>query len=186
MCKEYGPWINELRVTAGASEEQIQEALNRLFQQSQKSTDSVDRDQRGQDQIRLEQRIKEQYQTKRAEQTRSMTTGNSVRSIIYSMKEDQDQFSFLKDKSPLLVQRATVTLQPDLKQQINSLLINEEPYSTILEEINSTSSREWSRGRMKYRKRNGMLCIYQEDQSEDVECCRVVIPYDTDCKSKIL
>ena len=50
---------------------------------------------------------------------------------------------------PSLVQRATVTLQPGLKQQINSLLMNEEPYSTILEEMDSTSSREVSRGRMK-------------------------------------
>ena len=85
-----------------------------------------------------------------------------------------------------MVQRATVTLQPDLKQQINSLLMSEEPYSTILEEINSTGSREVSRGRMKYRRRNGLLCIHQEDQSEDVEYWRVVIPDDTDCKNKIL
>ena len=86
----------------------------------------------------------------------------------------------------MLVQRATVTLQPDLKQQINSLLMNEEPSSTILEEINSTSPREASRGRMKYRRRNGLLCIHQEDQSEDVEYWRIVIPDDTDCKNKIL
>ena len=31
-----------------------------------------------------------------------------------------------------------------------------------------------------------MLCIHQEDQSEDVECWRVVIPDDTECKNKIL
>ena len=86
----------------------------------------------------------------------------------------------------MFVQRATVTLQPDLKQQINSLLINEEPYSTILEEINSTGSKEVSRGRMKYRRRNGLLCIHQEDQSEDIEYWSVVIPDDTDCKNKIL
>ena len=58
VCKEHEQWINELRVLEGASEEQIQEALSRLFQQSQKVSDSVDRDQRGQDQIRLEQRIR--------------------------------------------------------------------------------------------------------------------------------
>ena len=189
VCKEHEQWINELRVPAGASEEQIQEALSKLFQQSQKFTDSVDRDQRGQDQIRLEQRIREQYQTERAEHTRSTTAGNSVQSILYSIKEDQDQaqYNFVQDQAVFLVQRATVTLQPDLKQQINSLLMNEEPYSTILEEINSTSSREVSRGRLKYRRRNGLLCIHQEDQSEDVEYWRIVIPDDdTDCKNKIL
>ena len=85
-----------------------------------------------------------------------------------------------------MVQRATVTLQPDLKQQINSLLMNEEPYFTILEEMNTTDSREVSRGRMKYRRRNGLLCIHQGDQSEDVEYWRVLIPDDTDCKNKIL
>ena len=70
--------------------------------------------------------------------------GNSVQPILYSIKEDQDQdkFSFVQDETVLLVQRATVTLQPDLKQQINYLLMNEEPYSTILEEINNTGSRE--------------------------------------------
>ena len=67
VCKEHEQWINELRVPAGASEEQIQEALSKLFQQSQKSTESVDRDQRGQDQIKLEQRRREQYQIERAE-----------------------------------------------------------------------------------------------------------------------
>ena len=117
MCKEHEQWINELRVPAGASEEQIQEALSKLFQQSQKLSDSVDRDQRGPDQIRLEQRLREQYQTERAEQTRSTMTRNSFQSILFSMKEDpdQDQFNFVQDQAVLLVQRATVTLQPDLK-----------------------------------------------------------------------
>ena len=64
--------------------------------------------------------------------------------------------------------------------------MSEEPYTTILEEIDSTGSREVSRCRMKYRKRNGLLCIHQEDQSEDVEYWRVVIPDDIDCKNKIL
>ena len=41
--------------------------------------------------------------------------------------------------------------------------------NSILEEINSTDSREVSGGRMKYKRRNGLLCIYQENQSEDVE-----------------
>ena len=86
----------------------------------------------------------------------------------------------------MLVPRATVTLQPDLKQQINSLLMSEKPFSTIVEEINITGSREVSRGRMKYRKRNGLLCIHQEDQSEDVEYWRVVIPDNTDCKNTTL
>ena len=86
VCKEHEQWNDELRVPAGASEEQIQEALSKLFQQSQEFTDSVVRDQRAQDQIRLEQRIREQYQTERAEHTRSPTTGNSVHSILYSIK----------------------------------------------------------------------------------------------------
>ena len=67
VCKEHEQWINELRIPAGASEEQIQEAHSKSFQKSQKATDPVDRDQRGQDQIRLQQRIREQYQTERAE-----------------------------------------------------------------------------------------------------------------------
>ena len=64
--------------------------------------------------------------------------------------------------------------------------MNKEPYSTNLEEMDSTSSREMNRGRMKYRRRNGLLCINQEEQSEDVEYWHVVIPNDTDCKNKIL
>ena len=64
--------------------------------------------------------------------------------------------------------------------------MNEEPYSTILEEINSTSSREVSGGRIKYMRRNGLLRSHQEDQSEDVENWRRMIPDDTDCKNKIL
>ena len=39
---------------------------------------------------------------------------------------------------------------------------------------------------MKYRRRNGLLCIHQENQLEDVEYWRVVIPDDTGCKNKIL
>ena len=66
VCKEHGQWINELRVPARASDKHIQEAFGKLFQQSQKVTDLVDRDQRGQDQIKLGQRIREQYQTERA------------------------------------------------------------------------------------------------------------------------
>ena len=53
VSKEHEQRINELRVPAGVSEEQIQEALSKLFQQSQKVTDPVERDQRGQDQIDL-------------------------------------------------------------------------------------------------------------------------------------
>ena len=52
--------------------------------------------------------------------------------------------------------------------------------------MNTTGSIEVSRGRMKYRRRNGLLCIHQEDQSEDIEYWRIVIPDDTDCKNKIL
>ena len=57
VCKEHEQWINELRVPAQASEEQIQEACGKLFKQSQKSSDSVDRDQRGQDQINIRAEI---------------------------------------------------------------------------------------------------------------------------------
>ena len=64
-----------------------------------KVTDSVDRDHRGKDQIKLEQRIRKQYQIERAEQTRSMMTNNSVQSIIYSIKEDQDQAQFCPGSS---------------------------------------------------------------------------------------
>ena len=150
LCKEHEQWINELRVPAAALEEQIQEALSKLFHQSQKVIDSLDRDWRGQDQTRLKQRIREQYEMKRAEQTRSMMTDNSVQSILYSIKEDQDQdqFNFVQDQAVLLVKREIVTLHPDLKQQIDSLLMNEKSYSTILEEINCTSSKEVSYGRM--------------------------------------
>ena len=59
-----------------------------------------------------------------------MTTNNSVQSIIYSIKEDQDQaqFSFVQDQAVLLAERATVALQPGLKWQINPLIMNEEQY----------------------------------------------------------
>ena len=39
---------------------------------------------------------------------------------------------------------------------------------------------------MKYRRTNGVLCIHQEDQLEDVEYWRIVTPDNTDCKNKIL
>ena len=47
-------------------------------------------------------------------------------------------------------------------------------------------SREVSRGRMKYRRRNGLLCIHQEDHSEDVKYLCAMIPDDPNCKNKIL
>ena len=64
--------------------------------------------------------------------------------------------------------------------------MNEELNSTIMEEMNNTSSREVSRERMKYGRRNGLLFIHQEDQSEDVEYWRIVVPDNTDCKNKNL
>ena len=64
--------------------------------------------------------------------------------------------------------------------------MKEEPYSTILEQMDSTRSREVSRAKMKYRRRNGLLCTHQEDQSEHVEYWRAVIPDDTACKYKIV
>ena len=64
--------------------------------------------------------------------------------------------------------------------------MKEKPYSTILEQMDSTRSREVSRGRMKCRRRNGLLCTHQEDQSEHVEYWRAMIPDDTTCKYKIV
>ena len=64
--------------------------------------------------------------------------------------------------------------------------MNEELYSTILEELDSTSFREMSHSRIKYRKRNGLLCIHQEDHSRYVEYWCVLIPNDTVCENKIL
>ena len=74
--------------------------------------------------------------------------------MIYQVREDQkqDQAESVQDQAVSMVQRATVTLQPDFKQQIYSLLENEDPYSSILSELNDSDSSEVSRGRMKYRK----------------------------------
>ena len=82
--------------------------------------------------------------------------------MLYSIKENQgqDQFSFVQYQTAFLVQRATIILQPDLNQQINSLLMNEEPYSKIYKEMDSISSRKVIRGRINYKRRNGLLCIH--------------------------
>ena len=168
ICKEHKESIEALRVPKDAKDEDIQNALIQLFHRTREDSSSSE------------------------SKKRTTLTGNSIdnsiqNSILYSIQEqDSDSNSELQNSCKLLVYRSSISLDPSFKQEIYEANQNDILYSSILSELESSADRELIKGKEKFRMKHGLLCVHQEDQSEDVDYWRIVVPDDIEVKNKIL
>ena len=79
-----------------------------------------------------------------------------------------------------------ISLQDSLKQQIINSLRNEILYSDIMEEFESSGVREIVRGNLKFRIQRDLLVQYEQNQDEQLDYWRIVIPDQTSTKDLII
>ena len=79
-----------------------------------------------------------------------------------------------------------ISLQDSLKQQIINSLRNEILYSDIMEEFESSGVREIVRGNLKFRIQRDLLVQHEQNQDEQLDYWRIVIPDHTSTKDLII
>ena len=194
--------VRELRVPSDADDEAIQEALKNLFNaqcqgQCRDQSDAVE----GQA-IRASGSVFRSDQALKADSSQALKASDPVQSSTVSesgpspvQSQVQDQFrnvsvsinSSQESQCTLLSSRSSVSIDNSLREKIYSLLLQENYYKEILEEIESTGRNEVKRGQEKYKLQKKLLMIHVAGQpEEDVQYWRVVVPDDLGVKSLLV
>ena len=154
-----------LRVSKNASDEEIKEALNRVFRhrpQGNKSQDNT---------------------VLTAGELGGEASGDAV--YRHSFLEDEqgsEDFFFPKSTPKLMVTRSSVTVDNSLLREMMQLLRSEEPYADIISRLENTTQ-EVLVGVLKYRLRHGFLKVHRGDVEEG-RYWKTVVPNSTDIKEE--
>ena len=191
--------VNELRVPSDADDEAIQEALKRLFNaqgQGQSQSDSVSVEDEA---IRTQSSDSDQaIKAKSSVQALKATESDRLQSSSESESKTspspvQDQFISVslsrtsqESQCTLLSSRSSITIDHSLRERIYSLLLKENYYKEILEEMQRTGKNELKRGQEKFKLQKKLLMIHVTGQPEDVQYWRVVVPDDLAVKSLLV
>ena len=159
-------YVQQLRVSENASDEEIQAALSKLFQRRSESSD-------GQGKSVLKMSVNSESQ-KTEHMLDQISSGPSrPQPEISSVIQDQEP----EIKSKLSVLRSGIIIDSSLKNRINSLLKEESLYSDIFVELDSGKNELKRKGEV-YRRKRGLLVVHQEGQDSDIDYWRVIIPDD--------
>ena len=165
-------YVQQLRVPEDATDQQIQEALTKLFQRNVdiKTNESV---------FRMSTKSIDQVQEQALNQYSS----------VPSRPSDQDQFSEKtktnQDQIKIAVLRSGVILDVQFKNEIYSLLKNESPFDEILKELEG-GRMEIKKNDEKYKIKRGMLVVHRENQDSEVDYWRTVIPDSTSVRNFVV
>ena len=194
--------VNELRIPSDADDEAIQEALKNLFNaqcqgQCRDQSDAVE----GQA-IRASGSVFRSDQALKADSSQALKASDPVQPSTVSesgpspvQSQVQDQFrnvlvsinSSQESQCTLLTSRSSIIIDSSLREKMYSLLLQENYYKEILEEIESTGRNEVKRGQEKYKLQKKLLIIHVAGQpEEDVQYWRVVVPDDLAVKSLLV
>lgn len=161
--EEESELVNVLRIKPHATNDDIQNALTKIFaRESEPIVQSV----QVQDQDR-----------------------NQFNSDQFSQTEQEQEIETVSEQSEtqakLLVHQSVVRVEDQLKQQIQTVLSSEYPYSEILTELQN--QREIERGNEKFRIQHGLLVRHQTGRTSDDESFwRIVVPDDQNIKFTIM
>ena len=87
----------------------------------------------------------------------------------------------------LAMTESTIQMDKEMEIQIMQYLMNEDPYSDILQQFqNDRQCREIERHNKKYRLQKGSLVMHEADQDEEQAYWRVVIPDKQEIKIQLL
>jgi hypothetical protein len=153
-----------LRVKEDASDEEIREALTRMYKHKPSQ-------------------MKEPAEV--AGQLVGEASGDALyrHSFLADEQDDQD-FFFPKTESKLMVTRASVTVDDSLLREMMNLLRSEEPYADIISKLEN-ETHEVLVGSLKYRLRRGFLKVHK-GSLQDGRYWKTVVPNSMDIKKRLL
>ena len=192
--------VNELRIPSDADDEVIQEALKKLFNAQCQSQCRDQSDAKEGQAIRASESVIKSDQALKADSTiQALKASDTDRIQSSSVSESktgpspvQDQFSISVSRissvnqCKLVVSRSSISIDKSLREKIYSLLLRENYYKEILNEMESTGKNKLKRGQEKFQMKKNLLMIHIVGQPEDVEYWRVVVPDDLEVKSLLV
>ena len=156
-----------LRVKEDASDDEIKEALHRVFKH--KSSGET----------------QENKIVLTAGELVGEASGDALfRHSFLEGEQDSEDFFFPQSTPKLMVTRASVTVDNSLLREMMQLLRSEDPYADIISRLEN-ETQEVLVGSLKYRLRHGFLKVHRGDV-EDGRYWKTVVPNSTDIKKRIL
>lgn len=86
----------------------------------------------------------------------------------------------------MIIYRSSIRIEDCFKQEIHQALLKNDPYAEILNELDSSETKEVVKMNGKYNKKNELVVIHSKNQSGYVQYWRIVVPDDVKIRSKIL
>ena len=155
-------YVQRLRVTESASDQEIQDALHQLFKSSPQGNSSL-------------------YSSPQGIQ------GPQDQPILTTGPQGQIS-STNEDRLPSVIAATSVSkIQVDesFKNSLNSLLHQEAPYAGILEELLG-GTRQIKQNNLIFKRLNGILCIHDQNQGDNLDFWRIVVPDNREIKERVV
>ena len=158
--------MQQLRVAVDASDEDIQRALENLFN---KNT-NVTRDQESV--LKMTTTTEDQITAGILDKIRP-SGQTEFKSETNQFKTSSDQET--KHKTKISILRSGVILDAEFKNNVQLLLAKESPYAEILAELNEGKVEVEKHGE-KYKIKRGLLMIHRNEQDTEIDFWRTVLP----------
>ena len=166
-------YVQQLRVPNDATDDQIQAALTRLFNQNSVSDQQSILKLSIQDSVQDQETLLNQFKPEHSVQDQDQNQMNS--------RQSKSKIDICK----LSVLRSGVLIDADFKNKIYSLLKEESPYDVIMAELEGGMT-EVKRKNEVFKIRKGMLMMHQENQNEELDYWRTIIPDDHSVRNSIV
>ena len=176
-------YVRKLRVPDNATDQQIQEALQRIFRNDQVQ-DELAKTQSG-------TVLKKTTMTATQNQNYLFQFDQSnqfSQSSVDDENQVQDSESVAENsetKTKLAIYSSKIHLDKSVQDRFYELLKTESPYKEILEEIENGKN-EVERGEYKYRKKKGMLVVHRTGQDEGLNFWRIIVPDNVESRNLIV
>ena len=166
-------YVQQLRVPNDATDDQIQAALTRLFNQNSVLDQQSILKLSAQDSVQDQETLLNQFKPEHSVQDQDQNQTNS--------RQSKSETDICK----LSVLRSGVLIDAEFKNKIYSLLKEESPYDVIIAELEGGMT-EVKRKNEVFKMRKGMLMMHQENQNEELDYWRVIIPDDYSVRNSIV
>ena len=161
-------YVQKLRVPENASDNEIQAALNQLFNSNTETENQSILKMTNQDHVQHQEQIL-----------------NQLKPEISVQEKAQDQCPGSVEQCKISILRSGVLIDAEFKNKIYDLLKKESPYDSIIQELEAGRV-ELKRNDDVYRMKRGMLMIHQNNQDNDFDFWRMVIPDNVTVKNFVM
>ena len=201
--KDQKNFVRNIRVPADATDDQIQNAIQRVFKRGQDRDVETGRETEGQSSVQgtksdnqcpsSDLKIQDQSsilqsQSQRSEIQRQRSVvrdSDPISSIMSETIQEEDQSSSVQQSILSVFSNSTISLDDSLKQKINSLLRTETPYDFIIERI-ERGINEVLQNEVKYKMKGNMLVAHHKEQNEESQYWRMVLPDSSEIRNLVI